>query len=67
MLPLGNNGIRFPAACLFAAVALFAVGACRSLFSDRPWLIAGLEILVLGAIASAVAYGVGFVAAAMVN
>ena len=67
MLPLGGNGIRFPAACLLAALALFTVGACRSLFSDRPWLVAGLEMLVLGAIASAVAYGIGFVAAALVN
>jgi vacuolar iron transporter family protein len=66
MLPLGGNGIRFPAACLLAAVALFAVGACRSLFSDRPWLVAGLEMLVLGMIASAVAYGIGSVAATMV-
>jgi VIT1/CCC1 family predicted Fe2+/Mn2+ transporter len=67
MLPLGGNGIRFPAACLLAAVALFAVGACRSLFSDRPWLVAGLEMLVLGTIASAVAYSLGFVVAALVN
>ena len=67
MLPLGGNGIRFPAACLLAAVALFAVGACRSLSSDRPWLVAGLEMLVLGTIASSVAYGIGFVAATLVN
>jgi VIT1/CCC1 family predicted Fe2+/Mn2+ transporter len=67
MLPLGGNGSRFPAACLVAAVALFGVGACRSLFSDRPWLVAGLEMLALGTIASAVAYGIGFAAAALVN
>jgi VIT1/CCC1 family predicted Fe2+/Mn2+ transporter len=67
MLSLGSDAIRFPAACLLAAVALFAVGACRSLFSDRPWLVAGLEMLVLGTIASAVAYGIGFVAAALVT
>jgi VIT1/CCC1 family predicted Fe2+/Mn2+ transporter len=66
-LPLGGNGSRFPAACLVAAVALFGVGACRSLFSDRPWLVAGLEMLALGTIASAVAYGIGFAAAALVN
>jgi VIT1/CCC1 family predicted Fe2+/Mn2+ transporter len=67
MLPLGGNGVRFPAACILAAVALFAVGACRSLFSDRPWLVAGLEMLVLGTIASSVAYAIGFVAATLVN
>jgi VIT1/CCC1 family predicted Fe2+/Mn2+ transporter len=57
--------IRFPAACLLAAGALFAIGACRSLFSDRPWLVAGLEMLGLGAAASVVAYVIGAAAAAV--
>jgi VIT1/CCC1 family predicted Fe2+/Mn2+ transporter len=59
--------VRFPPACVLAAAALFAVGACRSLFSDRAWLIAGLEMLTLGAIASVVAYAVGATAAALVG
>jgi len=50
-----------------AAVALFVVGACRSLFSDRPWLVAGLEMLGLGAIASIVAYAIGATAAYLVG
>jgi VIT1/CCC1 family predicted Fe2+/Mn2+ transporter len=62
LLPLSNE-IRFPVSCIFAAVALFAIGACRSLFSDRPWLVAGSEMLALGTIASVVAYGVGAIAA----
>ena len=45
--------------CALAGLELFGVGACRSLFSDRPWLIAGLEMLMLGAIASVVAYTIG--------
>ena len=57
---------RFPIACTTAAVALFAIGACRSLFSDRPWFRAGLEMLALGAIASVVAYAVGAAAAMLV-
>ena len=59
--------VRFPLACVLAAAALFAVGACRSLFSDRAWLVAGLEMLTLGAIASVVAYAVGATAAALVG
>jgi VIT1/CCC1 family predicted Fe2+/Mn2+ transporter len=59
--------IRFSAACILAGVALFGVGACRSLFSDRPWLIAGLEMLALGAVASAVAYVIGAGAARLVS
>ena len=66
LLPVAED-VRFPAACILAATALFGIGACRSLFSDRPWLIAGLEMLALGAIASIVAYGVGAMAAALIN
>ena len=66
LLPFAND-VRFPTACALAAVALFGVGACRSCFSDRPWLVAGLEMLVLGAIASAVAYVVGAAAASLVG
>jgi VIT1/CCC1 family predicted Fe2+/Mn2+ transporter len=59
--------VRLPLACVLAAAALFAVGACRSLFSDRAWLVAGLEMLTLGAIATIVAYAVGATAAALVG
>jgi VIT1/CCC1 family predicted Fe2+/Mn2+ transporter len=50
-----------------AAIALFCIGAGRSLFSDRPWLVAGIEMLMLGAIASVVAYAVGAMAAAILG
>ena len=50
-----------------AAMSLFGIGACRSMFSDRPWLVAGLEMLTLGAIATIVAYAVGAIAAAFVG
>jgi VIT1/CCC1 family predicted Fe2+/Mn2+ transporter len=57
---------RFPAACALAAVALFAIGAARALFSDRNWTGAGIEMLALGVVASGVAYAVGAIAAAVV-
>ena len=66
LLPFANE-VRFPTACVLAAVALFVVGACRSCFSDRAWLVAGLEMLTLGAIASGVAYAVGAAAASLVG
>jgi VIT1/CCC1 family predicted Fe2+/Mn2+ transporter len=59
--------VRFPAACVLAALALFVIGACRALFSDRPWLIAGVEMLALGASASAVAYLIGAAVAAAIS
>lgn len=62
MLPMSND-VRFPVACCLAAGALFSVGACRSLFSDRAWLVAGGEMLLLGSLASIVAYSIGAVAA----
>ena len=58
---------RFPVACAVAAAALFGIGACRSLFSDRPWVVAGLEMLALGTIASLVAYSIGAAAAYLVG
>jgi vacuolar iron transporter family protein len=61
------DSVRLSAACAFATIALFGLGACRSLFSDRAWFIAGLEMLALGAFASVVAYAIGAAAAALVG
>jgi VIT1/CCC1 family predicted Fe2+/Mn2+ transporter len=66
LMPLAQH-LRFPVACMVACCALFVTGACRALFSDRAWLTAGLEMLGLGALATAVAYGIGAGAAALVG
>lgn len=66
VLPLSPE-MRFPLACIVSSAALFGIGACRALFSDRAWLAAGIEMLVLGALASAVAYAIGAAAAALVS
>jgi vacuolar iron transporter family protein len=58
---------RFELACVLSSVTLFAVGAARAAFSERPAPIAGLEMLVLGILAGAVAYGVGALAAIVVG
>jgi VIT1/CCC1 family predicted Fe2+/Mn2+ transporter len=65
LVPMKDEA-RFYAACLLAFGALFVIGACRSFFSDRPWLIAGLEMLILGTVASGVAYSVGALSAALI-
>lgn len=73
LLPLSAYLFPFPdesrllAACAFAAIGLFGFGACRTLFSDRAWFIAGLEMFALGAIASVVAYAIGAAAVALVG
>ena len=41
------------------AVTLFVVGSLRSYFSDKSWLMLGLETLAVGGLAATVAYGVG--------
>jgi len=48
-------------------VALFAVGAARTMVTVDRWWIAGLEMLSLGAIVAATAYGAGAVIAAVVS
>lgn len=39
---------------------MFGVGAARSLVTFKPWARAGLEMLLVGGLAAAVAYGVGY-------
>jgi len=58
---------RFALAGGLAAVALFAVGAARAVFTERPALWAGLEVLVIGATAGAVAFGVGRLVSGLVR
>ena len=48
-------------------VALFAVGAARTMVTVDRWWIAGLEMLSLGAIVAATAYVAGAVIAAVVS
>jgi VIT1/CCC1 family predicted Fe2+/Mn2+ transporter len=60
------DGARFAAAVILALATLFAVGAGRAFFIRRSWLMAGLEMLAIGALAAAVAYGVGALGAVIV-
>jgi VIT1/CCC1 family predicted Fe2+/Mn2+ transporter len=50
---------RFATATVLGLATLFAVGAGRASFTKRSWIVSGLEMLLLGALAAAVAYGVG--------
>ena len=55
----GSIEDRFPLAAALTLVTLFSVGAMRSLVTGAGWVKSGLEMLILGAAAAAVAYGVG--------
>jgi VIT1/CCC1 family predicted Fe2+/Mn2+ transporter len=58
---------RFPLACGLALGTLFVVGAGRSFFTQRGWPMSGLEMLLLGALAAGVAYGVGALGAMLLR
>jgi VIT1/CCC1 family predicted Fe2+/Mn2+ transporter len=58
---------RFTASIALTLFAMFAVGASRALIARARWWTAGLEMLVLGAVVAALAYGSGKLVAALVN
>lgn len=62
----GLSEFSFTASCLATGAALFLVGALRSLVVSVRWLVGGLEMLGIGAIAAAVAYAAGVLIARLV-
>ena len=50
---------QFSVSIVATAGALFVVGSSRSLVTSRAWIGSGLEMLFIGSIAAAVAFGVG--------
>ncbi|MQA92229.1 MAG: hypothetical protein GEU90_18720 [Gemmatimonas sp.] len=52
-------GGRFAVAACVTLATLFAVGALRAVVTRLRWWVAGLEMLLVGAIAAAVSFGVG--------
>ncbi len=58
---------RFSLSLALTLLALFAVGASRALIANVRWWRGGLEMLALGAIVAAVAYGSGALVAGIVG
>jgi VIT1/CCC1 family predicted Fe2+/Mn2+ transporter len=58
LLPLPGEA-HFPLTAVLALATLFGVGAARSFVTKRRWWRDGLEMLLVGFLAAAVAYGVG--------
>jgi VIT1/CCC1 family predicted Fe2+/Mn2+ transporter len=52
-------GNMFSTSAILVAVALFAIGSLRSIFTHKPWFRSGIEMLVIGGIAALVAFSVG--------
>lgn len=55
----GIRGSAFGIACAATAATLFALGSIKSRITGQNWLRSGLEMLVIGGVAAAAAYGVG--------
>lgn len=62
-----SDGTQFPLAIALTGVALFVVGASRSLVTKLGFLRSGLEMLFVGSLAAVVAYGIGAFAAGLVD
>lgn len=56
---VNGGGNEFFWASIFTAVTLFAVGAARTLFSDKNWFMGGFEMFVAGGAAAVIAYVAG--------
>ncbi len=52
-----NEALPVSVACTFAAV--FALGAAKTIFTNRPWLKSGLEMVLIAAASSALAFLAG--------
>jgi VIT1/CCC1 family predicted Fe2+/Mn2+ transporter len=63
----GADGHRFTWSLGATLIALFAVGAARGSVTVDRWWRAALEMLALGALVAAVAYGAGAVVSSMVS
>jgi VIT1/CCC1 family predicted Fe2+/Mn2+ transporter len=64
LVPLPDD-VRFPAAVALTLATLFAVGASRAFVTRLGWLRSGLEMLTVGALAAAAAYGIGALGSAL--
>ena len=54
---LANN--TFIVACILTGLTLFVLGAQKVRITAKNWFVSGIEMLVLGGIAAAAAYGIG--------
>jgi VIT1/CCC1 family predicted Fe2+/Mn2+ transporter len=58
---------RFTASVLLTLLTLFVVGSMRALVTVDRWWTAGLEMLLLGILVAAAAYGSGALVAALIG
>ncbi len=59
LIPYITGTHSFTTAILATMLTLFIIGAVRSYFTERSWLASGIEMLLIGGSAAAMAYGIG--------
>ena len=50
----------FKLATIFTAFTLFFVGSMRAFFTGKNWIFEGGEMFLVGGVASAIAYSIGY-------
>jgi len=63
----GDRGALFTLAIFFTGLALFFVGAMRTHFTGKNWAQAGFEMLLVGGMASVIAYSVGAIVKSLIG
>lgn len=58
-LPIDSKYL-FPGTTFSTLFALFLVGTVKSRFSDKSWIVTGLETVIVGGFAASIAYFVGY-------
>ena len=64
LVPMSDDA-RFGVAVALTLAALFAVGSSRAAVTHLGWVRSGLEMLLVGALAAAVAYSIGALASVL--
>jgi VIT1/CCC1 family predicted Fe2+/Mn2+ transporter len=59
--------ISIPISILVTLAALFATGALKGRFVERSWKRSGVEMLIVGALAAAIGYGVGLITGGLIH
>lgn len=54
-----EESITFPIAFILTFITIFIVGSLRSLVINKNWLMAGLEMLLIGGLTAVIAFGIG--------
>ncbi|MBT4916944.1 hypothetical protein HN709_05080 [Candidatus Peregrinibacteria bacterium] len=62
-----SDSHTFIATCISTLTALFAVGAIKSRFSVRNWIVSGLETALIGGLAASIAYFIGLLLKTLVG